>query len=226
MLKDRILDYLADLTKSWSFDTLNDAFSAEYIAEKLSVRRNTISHYLNAEYSAGKVIKINTRPVYFLELETFSKQFGQPSKLLFSSVGELRDNIRHHDPNISITAEDSFHQIIGANGSLKSTIKQLKAALLYPGLGLPVLITGPSGVGKSMLAELAYRFCLENSILEADAPFLTLNCAQYASNPELLSSNLFGHVKGAFTGASKEGKAGLPIRSKVCWNLPTMGFCF
>ena len=94
MLKDEILNYLSVLTKEWSFDAPNDAFSAEYIAEKLSVRRNTISHYLNAEYSAGKCIKINTRPVYFLDLEVFSQQFGQPSKLLFSSVGELQDNIK------------------------------------------------------------------------------------------------------------------------------------
>lgn len=201
MLKDEILNYLSVLTKEWSFDAPNDAFSAEYIAEKLSVRRNTISHYLNAEYSAGKCIKINTRPVYFLDLEVFSQQFGQPSKLLFSSVGELQDNIKAHIPNTSGAVEDCFHQIVGANGSLKSTVKQMKAALLYPGLGLPILITGPSGVGKSMLAELAYRFCVDNHIIKSDAPFLTLNCAQYASNPELLSSNLFGHVKGAFTGA-------------------------
>lgn len=201
MLKEQILRYLSEITSHWDFDAPDDAFTADHIARKLDVRRNTVSHYLNEGYAAGTVIKINTRPVYFLDLEVFSRQFGRPSKLLFSGVQELQTHLEHHAVQPA-GAADCFQELVGAGGSLKSTIRQLKAALLYPGLGLPVLITGPSGVGKSMLAQLAHRFCVEHHILEADAPFLTLNCAQYASNPELLSSNLFGHVKGAFTGAT------------------------
>ncbi len=41
----------------------------------------------------------------------------------------------------------------------------------------------------------------------ARCPFVSFNCAQYASNPELLAANLFGYVKGAFTGAQSD-KAG------------------
>lgn len=44
-------------------------------------------------------------------------------------------------------------------------------------------------------------------LLAPDAPFVSFNCAQYASNPELLAANLFGYVKGAFTGAQSD-KAG------------------
>ena len=46
-----------------------------------------------------------------------------------------------------------------------------------------------------------HQFAIHNHILAPDAPFNIFNCAQYANNPELLSSNLFGHSKGAFTGA-------------------------
>ncbi|MFU1862320.1 sigma 54-interacting transcriptional regulator, partial [Enterococcus faecium] len=67
-----------------------------------------------------------------------------------------------------------------------------------------VLITGESGTGKSFLASLYYQFCLSKELLDDSAPFVTVNCAQYANNPELLTSQLFGHLKGAFTGADSD----------------------
>ena len=96
-----------------------------------------------------------------------------------------------------------FQSVIGYRGSLAQTIEQLKMAALYPGGGLPVLITGESGTGK-VLASLYYQFCLSKELLDDSAPFVTVNCAQYANNPELLTSQLFGHLKGAFTGADSD----------------------
>ncbi|MBW6186613.1 sigma 54-interacting transcriptional regulator, partial [Pseudomonas aeruginosa] len=69
------------------------------------------------------------------------------------------------------------------------------------------LITGDSGTGKSYMAELMHEFAIAQGLLAPDAPFVSFNCAQYASNPELLAANLFGYVKGAFTGAQSD-KAG------------------
>ncbi len=57
-----------------------------------------------------------------------------------------------------------------------------------------VLLTGESGVGKGMVAKLIHY-----SGLRKDSPFLAVNCAIFTE--ELLSSELFGHEKGAFTGA-------------------------
>jgi TyrR family helix-turn-helix protein/PAS domain S-box-containing protein len=66
----------------------------------------------------------------------------------------------------------------------------------------PCLITGESGVGKSLIGKYIY----ENSDRK-DKPFVHINCA--AISKELLESELYGYVKGSFTGASKEGKNGL-----------------
>ena len=101
----------------------------------------------------------------------------------------------------------AFDGIIGYDGSLKPQILQAKAAVLYPPHGLHTLILGPTGVGKSSFAEAMYHFAIESGKLPQDAPFVVFNCADYAENPQLLLSQLFGHIKGAYTGAdsAKEG---------------------
>ncbi|SKA74124.1 sigma 54 modulation protein [Clostridium sp. USBA 49] len=101
---------------------------------------------------------------------------------------------------------DAFESIIGHEGSLKLQVSQAKAAILYPPKGLHTLILGPSGVGKSHMAEAMYEFAKTTENFSNDAPFMIFNCADYADNPHLLLSQLFGHTKGAFTGASENKK--------------------
>ncbi|QTL97645.1 PRD domain-containing protein [Iocasia frigidifontis] len=99
--------------------------------------------------------------------------------------------------------EDPFQTVIGYNGTLKPQIQQAKAAVLYPPYGLHTLITGESGVGKSYLARKMFEFAAQNRKI-SENKFVVFNCADYADNPQLLYSHLFGHVKGAFTGASND----------------------
>jgi DNA-binding NtrC family response regulator len=62
----------------------------------------------------------------------------------------------------------------------------------------PVLILGESGTGKELVARALHD--------EKRGPFRAVNCAAFASNPQLMASTLFGHVKGAFTGATQDKK--------------------
>ena len=101
----------------------------------------------------------------------------------------------------------AFSALIGSGGSLKAPVELAKAAILYPN-GLHTLIYGATGVGKSQMAECMYWFAMESKTLEANAPFVVFNCADYADNPQLLMAQLYGYKKGTFTGAA-EDKAGL-----------------
>jgi len=86
-------------------------------------------------------------------------------------------------------------------GQSPAFLRALQKARSYARVDFPVLITGESGTGKEVLAREIYRMSSRGS-----KPFLAQNCS--AIPETLLESELFGHTKGAFTGADKD-KLGL-----------------
>jgi transcriptional regulator with GAF, ATPase, and Fis domain len=87
-------------------------------------------------------------------------------------------------------------EIIGAQGGLHELMAQAKRVATLP---VTVLITGESGTGKELLASHLHRNSPRSS-----GPFITVNCAALPST--LVESELFGHEKGAFTGAVSRHK--------------------
>ena len=88
----------------------------------------------------------------------------------------------------------SLHGIIGQSAPMQSLYDLVEQVAPYD---LPVLITGESGVGKERFAD-AVQYLSDR----ADGPYIKVNCA--ALSPSLVESELFGHKKGAFTGATHE----------------------
>lgn len=86
-------------------------------------------------------------------------------------------------------------------GRSEAFIEVMKQVGLFASTDLPVLLTGESGTGKEVVASSVH-----SRSPRRDFPFVAVNCG--AISPELIESELFGHVKGSFTGADRD-RAGL-----------------
>lgn len=126
----------------------------------------------------------------------------------FSSVEELRLFLRRMAEKVQLVDENQFlrertsaetelHGIVGASPKIQDVLRMIAR---LKDTRTPVLITGESGTGKELVARaIHFRGTF------ADRPFVAVDCGSLV--PTLIESELFGHERGAFTGAmrSKQG---------------------
>jgi two-component system nitrogen regulation response regulator NtrX len=107
----------------------------------------------------------------------------------------LRNALRHaklQEENVRLRATiESHHEIVGRSAAIKQLIERIER--VGP-TGARVLITGENGTGKELVARAIHKLSPRR-----DGPFVEVNCAAIPS--ELIESELFGHLKGSFTGA-------------------------
>ena len=212
---DRVLSAVEQLTDT--FDPMEPEESLRrlnvaVIAERAGISSNNASMELARFHRSGVLAKVGGRPVSYvspshleqvLHMSVSTRSFQSQAEFLaaFFPEDRWRKSSRLRE---GVGCRSAFDQLVGASGSLLDRIEEAKAALLYPPNGLHTLITGPTGSGKSLFAGCMHDYAAKSGAISPDAPMVTFNCANYSENPQLLLSQLFGHCKGAFTGATQD----------------------
>lgn len=129
-----------------------------------------------------------------------SKPFNADEILLAIRKAEEREALRQEVRRLRVRVGEleGFNEVIGRSPSF---VEVLEVAARVAGYPTTVLITGESGTGKEALARAIHR-----ASPRVEQPFVAVNCGAIPEN--LLESELFGHEKGAFTGAER-ARAGL-----------------
>ena len=201
---DRIYAYVKEQTSQLSEEEVRKGagVTTSEVAEAFSIQRTNSSKDLNQLVKDGRLTKLDGRPVRYVLAKNWQEL---PTKKYVPSYMETPVEKKKKPVSQPVMAsKDIFSRIIGASGSMKNSIEQAKAAVLYPPKGLNCLITGPTGSGKTYFAHAIFQYAKLNKVIEPDKELIVFNCADYANNPELLMSHLFGYVKGAFTGAESD----------------------
>jgi DNA-binding NtrC family response regulator len=120
-------------------------------------------------------------------------------------IGLIEKHCNHNEDHAEL--QKYFSESQGIITQNRKMLELLEKASLYASTDLPALITGESGTGKELLAE----FIHDNSI-RRDRQLQKINCAAFPES--LLDNELFGHDRGAFTGADKQYK-GIFERSHI-----------
>lgn len=182
--------------------------TTEMVAQALALARSNVSKELNALVRDGQLTKLTGRPVRYTQPELAATSAVAPNQSRPVQPKRQQKPVGTTTMAPKAAATDIFESMIGTHESLQNQVEQAKAAILYPPRGLNTLVIGPTGSGKTYFANTMYEFAETQGVLTNPQGLITFNCADYAHNPELLMSHLFGYIKGSFTGAN-EDKDGL-----------------
>ena len=127
-----------------------------------------------------------------------SKPFKPDEILLTLKKAEERERLRRENLQLKqeVLKEYSFENIVSKSECMREIFSTICKVADYKST---VLITGESGTGKELIAK-----ALHYNSTRADGPFIAINCGAIPEN--LLESELFGHVRGAFTDATRTKK--------------------
>jgi two-component system response regulator HydG len=111
----------------------------------------------------------------------------------------LATHLPNHDVSTLACADEQVHHLYSIVGSSPKLTQTITLSRRIAPTSAPVLISGESGTGKELISYMIHRLSKR-----ANGPYVRVNCA--ALSESLLESELFGHEKGAFTGAYTQRK--------------------
>ncbi|MCG8417793.1 MAG: sigma 54-interacting transcriptional regulator [Proteobacteria bacterium] len=184
---------------------ISDAMKDQEFANSKSVMKLQLSSVICAPLlDKGKVIGLiylgNDSVVDLFQEQTmrvFTVFAAQASLIVANAM--LLDQLRVDNRQLRGRLEQArFGEIVGTSAPMQAVFRKVEK---IAATDISVLITGETGTGKELIARE-----IHNRSPRAQNPFVTINCGAIPEN--LLESELFGHVKGAFTGAvaNKRGK--------------------
>lgn len=198
MRKDAVLDFVKEKTRKLiSSGEYKEGADALEIALALKLDRANVSKELNRLWKDGKLVKINERPVLFLDINLLQAAFPYsyiPS--IINKGDKLTDYLANKTSKTSSTtklaSKDNLDKMIGSDGSLKLQIEHAKAAISYPPHGLHTLIVGNPGSGKLMFSYYMMDYAIAHNQKDKTSKFLRINCQQYRDNSDDFLTVLVG----------------------------------
>lgn len=151
-------------------------------------------------YVGEKRYVVNSYPIYIEN--RFVGAFSVFKDI--QEIDELNKKVKFLELHLTLNKpEDNILSVIGNTGSLKNVL--IKAKRTVGSLGGPrhSIIIGESGTGKTMLANLIYNYAKKVGVIDKDAPFIEINCAQF-TNPDIAAVEIFGSEEGAYTGSKQK----------------------
>jgi DNA-binding NtrC family response regulator len=170
------------------------------LGDFLTIGRESENHVVvSDEFSSARHTRIERKPNGFLlrDLRSRNGTFLNGTRI-FEALLSDGDRVRVGQTEMQFSWQRDT-KAAGLNSKNPAWSDQLSR---FPNIArshFPVLLTGPSGTGKDVLAQAIHRMSTRK-----DGPIVSVNCS--ALSESLVESELFGHIKGSFTGATENRK--------------------
>ena len=182
----------------------NDADIALVQANKFTAADLALLKEVNQESNTEVVLFSDGKPNPYIDQAMFNGvtyHFRSPYDYVSinSTLSELIEDLseqKHVSKSAKTSVLDQFGLLLGSSTPMKKLYRTLRKV---SSTEANVFVNGESGTGKELVANTIHLVSDRSS-----GPFIAVNCG--ALSPELVESELFGHVKGAFTGANRDHK--------------------
>lgn len=189
--------YLIDTLKDKNLNFVSIAMTGfASIENAIAATKKGVFHYLTKPFELENLKQ--------LVMDAISQKLGikvhSKKKQTKSTISDLTGSFQIEYPH----EDDMFHGMIGRSKAMKDVFDRIEKVALTEST---VLITGPSGTGKELVAQAIHQISPRRG-----AQKVSVNCG--AIPGELLESELFGHMKGSFTGAISNRKGRFEVADK------------